>query len=55
MARAVTPPSPSLFRILRGSAATPPRRQGMEEQAALEAGMQEKSEEFRKTGLEIYV
>jgi phosphomethylpyrimidine synthase len=29
-------------------------RQGMEEQAALEAGMKEKSEEFRKTGAEIY-
>jgi phosphomethylpyrimidine synthase len=29
-------------------------RQGMEEQAALEAGMQEKSEEFRKAGSEIY-
>jgi len=27
---------------------------GMEEQAALEAGMKEKAEEFKKTGAQIY-
>ncbi|HSN86293.1 MAG TPA: phosphomethylpyrimidine synthase ThiC, partial [Thermoanaerobaculia bacterium] len=30
-------------------------KQGVEEAAALEAGMQEKAEEFRKGGAEIYV
>jgi phosphomethylpyrimidine synthase len=30
-------------------------KQGVEETAALEAGMKEKSEEFRKSGAEIYV
>ena len=29
-------------------------RQGVEETAALEAGMKEKAEEFRKSGAEIY-
>jgi phosphomethylpyrimidine synthase len=30
-------------------------QQGMDEQAALEAGMREKAEEFKQTGAEIYV
>jgi hypothetical protein len=29
-------------------------QKGLEEQAALEAGMQEKAEEFKKTGAQIY-
>jgi phosphomethylpyrimidine synthase len=29
-------------------------QKGLEEQAALEAGMQEKAEEFKKTGAKIY-
>jgi phosphomethylpyrimidine synthase len=30
-------------------------KQGMDEQAAIEAGMREKTEEFKKVGAEIYV
>ena len=30
-------------------------KQGIDEQAAIDAGMREKSEEFKKAGAEIYV